>query len=268
MARRKKLSKPIKKMNSEMRTKSLVLFSCIILSFSGIAGHTIYTRQTKGEEYTKKILFLQSASSSNIPFQRGDIRDRNGAVLATSIAVYDLILDVSVMDDESIIPTAHALAQCFEGLDETELINYMNSNRSSMYHVLKKGLTMDDLKPFEALKEKKEYDKEGKEVPNNIKGVDARINYIRTYPYKDLASSVVGFASAGNVGTIGLESYYNNTLNGVEGRYYGFLNADSLFERTVISPEDGDNLILTIDANMQMIVENKLREFYEKYANN
>ena len=81
--------------------------------------------------------------------------------------------------------------------------------------------------------------------------------YQRNYPFGSLASSVIGFTSSGNVGTTGLENYYNSTLNGINGREYGYLDSDSDFEKTVIDAQDGDALVTSIDANIQSIVEEK-----------
>ncbi len=48
--------------------------------------------------------------------------------------------------------------------------------------------------------------------------------YLREYPYGSLAASVIGYTTSGNLGIGGLEDYYNDTLNGVNGREYGYLN--------------------------------------------
>ena len=111
-------------------------------------------------------------------------------------------------------------------------------------------------------------DEKGKKVNPNIKGVWFEKEYQRRYPFNSLASSVIGFVASGNVGTIGLENYYNSTLNGINGREYGYLNSDSDFEKTVIAPQDGNTLVTTIDANLQSIVERKILEFNSAYTNN
>lgn len=85
---------------------------------------------------------------------------------------------------------------------------------------------------------------------------------------RSLASSVIGFTSSGNVGTTGLENYYNSTLNGINGREYGYLDSDSDFEKTVIDAQDGDTLVTSIDANIQSIVEEKIKDWNEKYRDN
>ena len=76
---------------------------------------------------------------------------------------------------------------------------------------------------------------------------------------------MIGFTSSGNVGTTGLENYYNSTLNGINGREYGYLDSDSDFEETVIDAQDGDTLVTSIDANIQSIVEEKIKDWNEKY---
>ena len=107
-----------------------------------------------------------------------------------------------------------------------------------------------------------------KKINPYIKGVWFEKEYLRTYPFDSLACSVIGFTSSGNVGTTGLENYYSDTLNGVNGREYGYLNSDSDFEKTVIAPQDGNTLVTTIDANIQSIVEKKIAEFNAAYTNN
>lgn len=102
----------------------------------------------------------------------------------------------------------------------------------------------------------------------DIKGVWFEKEYQRNYPFGSLASSVIGFTSSGNVGTTGLENYYNSTLNGINGREYGYLDSDSDFEKTVIDAQDGDTLVTSIDANIQSIVEEKIKDWNEKYRDN
>ena len=111
-------------------------------------------------------------------------------------------------------------------------------------------------------------DDSGNKVNPNIKGVWFETEYQRKYPLSTLASATVGFVSDGNVGTVGLEKYYDSTLNGVDGREYGYLNSDNAIEKTVIPAENGKNLYCSIDANVQTIVENKIKEFADTYKNN
>lgn len=236
----------------------------------------MYINYTSGEKYEKKVLSMQSYDSKTIPYQRGDIIDCNGTVLATSVAVYNVILDCSVLTSESKVdgemvqkylePTLDALLDCFPELERETLEEYTTERPDSKYIILLKKLPYDKIQPFVQLQE--EVDEKGKKVNPNIRGVWFEKEYQRRYPFNSLASSVLGFVSSGNVGTIGLENYYNNTLNGINGREFGYLNAESDFEKTVIAPQDGSTLVTTIDANIQSIVEKKILEFNAAYTNN
>ena len=72
--------------------------------------------------------------------------------------------------------------------------------------------------------------------------------------------------ASGNVGVNGLENYYNSTLNGINGREFGYLNTDNNFEKTIKQATNGNNIVTTIDANIQSVVEDKIREFNEAYT--
>ena len=80
-----------------------------------------------------------------------------------------------------------------------------------------------------------------------------------------LAADVIGFTTTDNVGTYGLEEYYNDTLNGINGREYGYLNDDSNLERTIKQQWTEIPIHSTLDANIQSIVEKYLKQFNEEY---
>lgn len=251
-----------------MRAKLIVLFAAFVLLLCGLIGVLTYIESTSGDKYEKKVLSMQSYDSKTIPYQRGDIIDSSGTVLATSEAVYNVILDCSQMTykEDYVEPTLQALLQCFPELKEEDLRTYAKDKKDSKYIVLAKKLPYDEIQKFVELQDKA--DEKGNKVNPNIKGVWFEKEYQRTYPYKSLAASVIGFTSSGNVGTTGLENYYDDTLNGVNGREYGYLNSDSNFEKTVIPAQDGNNLVISIDSNIQSIVEQKIQEFNDAYRDN
>ena len=272
----KKVKKKIPKLSKGMRKKLIVLFSLLTFCLCALIGRLMYINYTSGEKYEKKVLSMQSYDSKIIPYQRGDIVDRNGNILATSVAVYNVILDCSVMTSESKVdgekvqkylePTINALIECFPELDKATLYQYATERKDSKYIILLKKLPYDKIQSF--IQKQEAVDEKGKKINPNIKGVWFEKEYQRRYPFNSMASSVIGFVSSGNVGTVGLENYYNNTLNGINGREYGYLNSDSDFEKTVIAPQDGNTLVTTIDANIQSIVEKKILEFNAAYTNN
>ena len=122
--------------------------------------------------------------------------------------------------------------------------------------MLAKHVSYEEKAAFEALMN-------GEDTKDQIAGIWFEKEYTRTYPYNSLASAMIGFANA-TTGVIGLENQYNDTLNGTNGRSYGYLNADSNLEQTVIEPENGYSLVATIDTNIQSIVESAILQANEE----
>lgn len=268
MAAKKRKKKPMLRFPKRMQKKLIVMFGLISVMLIGLIGRLMYIEYTSGEKYEKIVLSQQGYDSQTIPYQRGDIVDSKGTVLATSIAVYNVILDCSVVtsDTEYIEPTINALVSCFPELTSEELHTYIKEQPDSRYIVLAKKLPYETVQKFVELQA--EEDEKGKLVNPNVKGVWFEKEYQRQYPYGELASAVVGFTTSGNLGINGLENYYNDILNGVNGREYGYLNSDSNFEKTIKDAVDGNTLITTLDANIQKVVENKIADFNEAYTGN
>lgn len=263
----KKIKATERKFTLRMQKKLVVLFFLVLLAFVGLSVRLFYIGKDNGVEYEKQVLSQQQYDSTTLPFKRGDILDRNGTVLATSERVYNLIVDTKVLleKEEYLQPTVSALRSCFPELDQTELNEYINSNKEkekdqrAQYKIFLRQLTYDQIEPFLDLEADQ---KKGA----NIKGVWFEKEYRRYYPNGALASDVIGFITEENKGTYGLEEYYNDTLNGIVGREYGYLNGDSLLERTVKPAVDGYTVVTTIDANVQSIAEKYLNRFMEENA--
>ncbi len=264
----KKRKKPMTKFPRRMQKKLLVMFGLIALMLMGLIGRLMYIEYTSGEKYEKIVLSQQEYDSQTIPYQRGDIVDAKGNVLATSIAVYNVILDCSVLtsSEDYIDPTIQALVQCFPELTADQLYGYVREQPESRYIILKKKAAYEEIQPFVEIQEA--VDEKGKKINPNVKGVWFEKEYQREYPYDYLASAVIGFTAAGNVGVNGLENYYNDTLNGIDGREYGYLNTDNNFEKTIKPAVNGNNIVSTIDINIQSVVEAKIAEFNEAYTDN
>lgn len=253
--------------NMNMQKKLVVLFMLILLAFLGLAGRLIYIKEAKSEEYTKNVLSQQQYQSTTLPYKRGDILDSKGTKLAISEKVYNMIIDCKAVlaKEEYLEPTMTALASCFPSLNMTEIQNYIKNNPARRYYVVKKQLTYDEISDFV------EIQNNTKENPN-IKGVWFEEEYKRMYPNGSLACDVIGFTiksseGSGFQGNYGLEAYYDDILNGSNGREYGYMNEDANLERTTIPATDGYNLITTLDANIQSIVEKYLKKHKEEYSN-
>ena len=271
MAGKRRGGKKIAKFNKKMQKKLVVLFVIIALLLLGLIVRLMYIEHTSGKKYEKKVLSQQKYDSTVIPYQRGNITDCKGTILATSVDVYNVILDCKVLNSDSadIDPTIDALITCFPQLNETDLRNLITDKQKSQYNVLAKKLSYEEIQAFEDMQaaEKEASDKKSSdaEKKGKINGVWFEKEYQREYPYGSLASAVVGFTTSGNLGMNGVENSYNSVLNGTNGREYGYLNSDSNFEKTVIDAQNGNDVTLTIDANIQKIVEDKIAAFEEEY---
>ena len=204
------------------------------------------------------------SGSQIIHFKRGDILDTNDTVLATSERSYNVILDVAGLletktsyQNKKINATVEALVKGFD-LDESDLREILQDESDSRYVILKKDVDYETGKDFQTKMDKSK----------NIVSVTLEDSYTRTYPYGTMASDVIGFTSSGNSGTIGLEAYYNNELNGTDGKKTGYLSSGSSSENVVKSPTDGNSIVTTIDANLQAIVEKHILELNERLRDN
>ena len=246
----------------KMQKKLVILFGIVLLAFVGLSIRLIQITMDDGEKYKKQVLSQQQYESTTIPYKRGDILDAKGSKLATSEKVYNLVIDSKnlLKDEKYLEPTMTALKTCFPAFDESAVRSYITDNPGSQYYVTLKKLTYDEISPFVQLQN------DTKENLN-IQGVWFEEEYKRIYPNNELASDVIGFTGKDNTGSYGLEEYYNDILNGLNGREYGYLNDDSTLERTTIAATDGYNIVTTIDANIQQIVEKYLYQYNEEHKN-
>lgn len=249
------------KFTIKMQKKLVVLFLLVLLAFAGLFYRLYTITRDNGEKYKKQVLSQQKYDSTTIPYKRGSILDANGSVLAASEKVYNVILDSVAISDKAdyLEPTLSALSSQF-GIDTASVRTYIAENKeTSRYHVLAKRLPYEEIQGFLELQEA-----EG----SKIKGIWFEEEYTRVYPGNTLACDIIGFTTNDNVGQYGLEEYYNDELSGIPGREYGYLNDDANLERTTISPQDGNSIVSTIDANIQSIVEKYLLKFNEEYKDN
>ncbi len=247
-----------------MKIKLVGVFTAIVLAFVFLAGKAVSLNLVKGEEYQKQVMSQMRSGSQIIHFKRGDILDTNDTVLATSERSYNVILDVvglletkTSYQNKKINATVEALVKGFD-LDESDLREILQDESDSRYVILKKDVDYETGKDFQTKMDKSK----------NIVSVTLEDSYTRTYPYGTMASDVIGFTSSGNSGTIGLEAYYNNELNGTDGKKTGYLSSGSSSENVVKSPTDGNSIVTTIDANLQAIVEKHILELNERLRDN
>ncbi len=251
-----------------MYTKLAILFWAVVLALFALCGRITYLNVKKGNEYSIKVLAQQSFTSTTIPYKRGDIKDRNGNVLATSVMVYNLIVDSKIImsnEEKYLEPTASALAKYFD-LDKEDLKTTIREKKNNSYWIVLKNLEYSQIEDFQDYQNYEFADTDhDREMVDNTKGVWFEKKYKRMYPYNSLACTVLGFANSDNSATVGIESSYGDFLKGTDGREYGYMGSDNNMEVVVKDAINGDNVVSSIDMNIQRIVQKAIKKYMKKY---
>ena len=267
-----KRKRKIYRLTTTMRGRLLFVLCGIGLLFFALVGNLFFRTFIQGGQFRTAVLRNQGENSSNIEFERGKIYDRNGNLLATNEKLYRLILEpknILVADGMYEQTTIDALVK-YLNLNEDKLKKVVEANKDSYYVKYKDNLTYDQvgkLMDLMNLSKKNVADAKTEAMKDKIReakkivGVSFEEKYKRVYPYGSLACRALGFTSSGNVGNWGIEQYYNNTLNGTNGRSYYYYDDNLNREQTVINPVDGNSVVSTIDMQIQQIIENKIKLF-------
>jgi stage V sporulation protein D (sporulation-specific penicillin-binding protein) len=267
--------------------KLVGLFLLVTVCLAGLALRITYINASQGERYERIVQTQaqQQYSSSTIPYRRGDITDRNGTILASSEKEYNVILDCKVVNtvvdgldgttsQAYLEPTVKALVNIL-GIDENSIRKLLTDDdtKNSQYQILKSGLSITDKQKFEKYTDVTSEENAGltdaeKTERENIKGVWFEEKYVRTYPLNSLACDTIGFTYDGTTADWGIEGYYSDILNGVDGRQYGYYTDNADVEQSTIAAKDGDNVVSTIDVNIQQIIRDALQQFENELADN
>ncbi len=226
--------------------KRLLIF--LLLSSIGwliLFSRVVYIQVILGEDLQSKAYEQQTRDRLIAP-QRGSILDRNGVGLAMTETVNTIsVIPVQIKQKEE---TAKYLAEVLE-LDYNTVLEKVKQNVAlvRIKNKVEKELAMKIRK---------------KEIPGVVIDEDIK----RVYPYSSLASQVLGFVGKDNQGIIGLESKYNEYLEGKAGKILTLtdsrgLTVDNAQER--IPPENGKNLITSIDVVIQQYAEQTLAKAVE-----
>lgn len=250
--RRRRRGKP-KRFNRKMCITVFLVF-CVCLFTFGVLLFKIYRINSKdGDRYRKEALSQQSYTNTVLNYQRGDVKDRNNTTLAVSVRKYDLVLEPRTLgkDEKKKQATVDAIAKTF-GVAASVVEEVIQKKPNSMYEHI------DSLKELPA----KKVDKFKKQIKKErLEGVWFEEVYKRNYPLKTVGASIIGFMNSNNQGTYGVEEQYNSVLNGTTGREYGYFDSNMNLQRTIKEAKDGNSVVLTIDANVQKIIEDEIADF-------
>ena len=244
-----------------------------------IAGNFFILQIIKGDYYKQKASAQQNAWRT-IPAGRGTILDTNGVELAVSVAANMVTVDPTIITDSAVNYIKNYVA----GKDDV----YSEAMAKDMYrHIVASGLAellgLEEDWVFEQISASGRYKVIARKIEtslgdkvkawrteNHIKGVYVDEDTKRIYPMGNLAAHVLGFTGSDDQGLVcGVEVAFNDELTGVDGRIMTSVDAkgnelpyDSVRR---IDAEKGLNPVLTLDAKIQSIAENALRQAISDY---
>lgn len=229
-----------------MRNVLFIAFLIIIL----LIVRLCYIQLFEGKKLSE-MAYEQQTLDRVINPERGTIYDSTGQILAQSSTVETVTVNPGNIEKENKEKVASKLAELFELDYETTLKKV--TKRSSIETIAKK---VDKEKTNELRKWMEE---------NNINsGINIDEDTKRYYPNNNLASQIIGFCGSDNQGLDGIEAKYDTVLSGEKGAIKRHTDAKGgeIGEEgeTYVAAKDGNDLILTIDINVQSIVEKYLKE--------
>ncbi len=281
--------------SKDIKYWTLFCMIAFILACYGVLVYQLYVWQVRDAESYRAEAVTQQLKDTTLPAVRGSIYSANGKLLAKSSTVWNIVADPSSIlksgaTEDQIRTAAEHIAELLgDGTTADTVYKALTaSNKDTgepyQYRVVKKGVEKpvadailayadsyrlkDGAAVDTSLQTEEKEDKKDGEAKT---GKATRILYLtseqaasRTYPYGEFLASVLGFCNEDGSGAYGLEKYYDETLAGTPGRSvaetdaYGEPLASG--QADVHEAIDGSNLNLTIDENVQSIVEEYLTE--------
>lgn len=230
------------------RIRNIIIISFIIILI--IIGRIFYI-QFFMQNKLKKLSDDLYSRKLPISSQRGDIVDRNGKILATSITSSSLIVIPSQIENKEKVAK--------------DIAKILNTDYENIYKHINKKTSIEKIHP------------EGRNLSNEIADKINNLNYDgvylvkeskRYYPYKEVLAHSLGYVGIDNQGLSGIELKYDKYLKGIDGsiKYYSNgkgqrLNQAEIYEEA----ENGNNVMLTIDIDLQLAIENELDIIMDKY---
>ena len=281
--------------SKDIKYWTLFCMIAFILACYGVLVYQLYVWQVRDAESYRAEAVTQQLKDTTLPAVRGSIYSANGKLLAKSSTVWNIVADPSSVlksgaTEDQIRTAAEHIAELLDDGTTADTVykaltaSNKDTGEPYQYRVVKKGVEKpvadailayadsyrlkDGAAVDTSLQTEEKEDKKDGEAKT---GKATRILYLtseqaasRTYPYGEFLASVLGFCNEDGSGAYGLEKYYDETLAGTPGRSVAETDAygDPLAsgQADVHEAIDGSNLNLTIDENVQSIVEEYLTE--------
>ncbi len=235
----------------KLKRRMLIILIGVVVASVILIGHTAYIQFVRGEELQMKA-YGQQSSKRTVTASRGTIYDRSGEnILAQSSTVETVTVNPVNIAVENKEKVARILADIFE-LDYDKILKRVSKN-SSIETIAKR-----------VEKEKTDELRKWMQANNIYSGINIDEDTKRFYPEASLASHIIGFCGSDNQGLDGIEAKYNDILTGQNGSISKMIDAkgNNFGEEgeNYQEPTTGNDLVLTIDKNIQAIVEKYLED--------
>ena len=246
-----------------LRRTLFLMVLCGIVAFIPLIA-TLYKLMIVEHDHYEALAINNQTRSTRLTAARGEIYDRNMNILAASTTVETVFIDPNEIAKEMEKPENGGLLDTIaNGLSnilgvEPDFVRMQAADTKYRYKAIERKISeelADEVRTFIN--------------DNKIKGVYLETDAKRYYPYSSLGAQLLGFVSDDNIGTEGLEAYYNSYLEGVAGKVvttkgnYGS-EMPYTFEK-YYDATNGDSLVLTIDTTVQSYLEKNLQAAIDRY---
>ena len=258
-----------------MKARTMFCVAVFIIAGFGLLIYQLYALQLRDAELYRTEAVTQQMKDITLPALRGSIYSVNGKLLAKSNTVWNIVADPSSIaksgaTEAQLRTAAQGLADLLaDGTTADALYEILTAKNASgtpyQYRMLAKGVEkpVADAIVSYADTYRMEPEKNGT-TGKRILYLSTEQASTRSYPYGQFLASVLGFCNSDGEGAYGLEKYYNETLAGTPGRSVAETdvngNALASGQSDLHEAIDGNDLYLTIDENVQAIVEQYLTE--------
>ena len=261
--------------DSGMKARTMFCVAVFIIAGFGLLIYQLYALQLRDAELYRTEAVTQQMKDITLPALRGSIYSVNGKLLAKSNTVWNIVADPSSIaksgaTEAQLRTAAQGLADLLgDGTTADTVYEILTAKNASgtpyQYRMLAKGVEkpVADAIVSYADTYRMEPEKDGT-TGKRILYLSTEQASTRSYPYGEFLASVLGFCNSDGEGAYGLEKYYNETLAGTPGRSVAETdvngNALASGQSDLHEAIDGNDLYLTIDENVQAIVEQYLSE--------
>ena len=288
------------RLNGRTRRVCSILGLAAVVLASAVVVHSLYVIQIRDGAKYRQYAAQQQLLDTTIKATRGEIYDANGITLASTSVVWNIWADpsyssilytTSTNDDKTTVRTFDPTmcAEVSQGItlrllsgdgESLDAVDTSSEEYTQQYQTVYDALSQIDssyvvlatkvnnavklsIESYVSQFNKAHKRANGTSRKGNI-SVGSEKSFQRNYPYGAFAAAVLGFTDADGIGTYGLEKSYQSTLAGVDGRTItkrnAYNNAIADENATTFAAKDGSNLVLSLDVNVQEIVERYLNE--------